>query len=97
MAKHAKGGQLQAMGAVALLASFMFFFVWWTGTRQDRGAFGGKVWWNWTRPIHSLMLGIFAVLALSGSSDSWRVLVADAALGLGFFAGNKLHSMSIGL
>ncbi len=59
------------MGLVALIASVLFFFVWLSGSRQDRGFFGGKVWWNWTRPVHAAMLGLFAVSALQGNPGSW--------------------------
>lgn len=77
------------MGWFAFIPALMFFIVWLTGTRQDKGAFGGPVWWNWTRPIHALFILLFAVSAVQGNTEAWKFLAADTALGLGFFTANR--------
>ncbi len=89
-AKQASPDTLVKMGHFAFIPALMFFLVFLTNTRQDKGAFGGKVWWNWTRPVHALFILLFAITASRGSRDSWRYLGIDTALGLGFFTVHRL-------
>ena len=89
-AKEASPETLIRMGQFAFIPALLFFVVWLTDTRQDKGAFGGPVWWNWTRPIHALFILLFAITASSGSRESWKYLATDTALGLGFFTAHRV-------
>ena len=74
---------LKPMGVIAIGISVGFMYIWMNDLRKTGPeVFGDAIWWNSLRPIHSLLWGLFAVLALSGSSDAWKVLLADVTLGL---------------
>ena len=81
------------MGILAFIPAILFFVVWLTNSRMDKGAFGGPVWWHNTRLVHSIMILLFAISATIGNSDSWQYLAADATLGLGFFTAHKTGYM----
>ena len=49
------------------------------------GFFGGEVWWQNYRIIHSFNFGLFSLLAFCKNPNSWIVLFIDAWLGLIFF------------
>ena len=44
--------------------------------------FGGKIWWNNLRPIHSLLYFLFAYNAINGNRNAWQFLLADVIIGL---------------
>ncbi len=62
--------------AVAMMAIY-FFDLRPVGTEA-----GGRIWWNAIRPLHAILYFLFSYLALTGSSEAWKVLVADVVLGL---------------
>jgi hypothetical protein len=77
---------LRLMGAVALLPvlgwiSILFFHPRDTGLE----VFGDEIWWKHLRPIHTLLWGFFAYLALQGNRHAWMVLAVDTLVGLGAF------------
>ncbi len=72
-------------GRFAFIPALMFLIVWLTGTRNETGAFGGKGWWYWNRPIHGIVLLLFAFAASSGYSKSWLILAFDSVLAAAFY------------
>lgn len=46
------------------------------------GAFGQKAWWNYMRPIHSMLYLIFAILAIQKNKNAYIVPLLDTILGL---------------
>ena len=84
--------QLKWMGYIAVIIGIMFIIVWATKSRNVKGAFGGNVWWGNLRPVHGILYIIFALNAINGSRGSYKVLLADAGLGLASFINNKTMS-----
>jgi hypothetical protein len=86
IAKVSTQQHLQYMGIVALMISFGFAFIYTMGLRKtgiEMG--GGKIWWNYLRPFHALMYGLFGICALNKCKNSWILLLIDTLVGL--FAG----------
>jgi hypothetical protein len=77
---------LRMMGALSLIPVIGWFYLIFIGER-DTGpeVFGGRIWWGSLRPIHMLLWGFFAYLALSCHPSAWVVLAVDTAFGLGAF------------
>lgn len=74
---------LPALGALALLPALGFAILYAFDLRKTGPeVFGGAIWWNSLRPLHALLWGTFAVLALRHSPHAWKVLLADTLLGL---------------
>jgi hypothetical protein len=74
---------LMYMGYLALLPAIGFFYLFLTGSRQTGAeVFGGKIWWNDLRPIHSILYGLFAYLAITKNKNAWKVLLIDVLIGL---------------
>lgn len=48
---------------------------------------GAPIWWNWLRPVHALLWGLFAYFAWIGrSSVAWKLLFVDICVGtISFF------------
>ncbi len=64
LAKSASPLTLQIMGIIALISALLFLNVWISGSRNDKGVFGGDVWWKNHRLVHSGILLLFAINAL---------------------------------
>ena len=47
--------------------------------------FGGRIWWQKLRPLHTLLWAGFAYYAISGFSSSYRFLAIDTMIGLSAF------------
>lgn len=74
---------LPLMGGIALLPAAAFLVLFSTGWRTTGPeVFGDRIWWNALRPLHAILLAIFAYLALRRSPSAWKVLLFDAMLGL---------------
>lgn len=82
---------LRVMGVIAMIASLSFFIVWAGKTRNKKGFFGGDVWWQDYRILHSALLMIFAVNAIDARKDSWKWLALDTAIGAGLFLHHKIQ------
>ena len=76
-ARSATQQQLKLAGAFSFIPAILFILVFVVSaqsskanrsvfSRADKGAFGGPVWWQWTRPIHGLILLMFAITASTG-------------------------------
>lgn len=73
----------RVLAAFALLFALGFVYRFATYDEAQRGAAGGKVWWNAWRPVHALLFGAYGVLVLADLGDAapWFIVV-DALLGV---------------
>ena len=70
------------MGIMAVCISFGFMYIWVNGLRKTGiETLGEKIWWNDLRPLHSILWGIFAVMAFQGNQNAWMVLLLDVTIG----------------
>lgn len=77
---------LPLLGALALLPAVGFMYIYLTGSRQTGPeTMGAPIWWNTLRPIHALLWGLFAVLALFGVHRAWLILALDVVFGTAMF------------
>lgn len=86
LAAYASPFYLRLLGAVGLLPVLGWFLILFF-TPRDTGleVFGDEIWWKHLRPIHMLLWGFFAYLALQGNRKAWVVLAVDTVFGLGAF------------
>ena len=83
LAKNARKQNLKYMGYLALLPAIGFLYIYLTGSRKTGAeVFGGKIWWNNLRPIHSLLYFLFAYNAINGNPSAWVFLLIDVIFGL---------------
>ena len=77
---------LRVMGVIALFPVLGWFYFIFIGTR-DRGIelFNELIWWKDLRPLHMLLWGFFAYLAITGNHKAWIVLLIDSFIGLSAF------------
>jgi hypothetical protein len=73
-----KPGQI-VLGVICTLIgiSFAFQFANFDPTRSNQGQFGGPVWWNDMRLVHSVTYILFGLLAFMGVQEAWIVLMLD--------------------
>ena len=82
LAKNLSIKYLKYMGYLALLPAFGFIYIYLTGTRNTGAeVFGEKIWWNYLRPIHSLLYFLFAFNAINGNPNAWIFLLIDVIVG----------------
>jgi hypothetical protein len=87
LAYHASCHWLRLLGGLALIPVIGWFYIIFIG-RRDTGleVFGDNIWWNNLRPVHMLLWGFFAYLALVQCHPfSWVPLAVDTVLGLTSF------------
>ena len=83
VAKNAGPKYLPLLGYLALLPAIGFMYIYLTGSRQTGAeVFGGKIWWNYLRPLHSLLYLLFAYNAIIGNNKAWMYLLVDVIIGL---------------
>ena len=83
IAKNAGPKYLPLLGYLALLPAIGFMYIYLTGSRQTGAeVFGGKIWWNYLRPLHSLLYFLFAYNAIIGNNKAWIYLLVDVIFGL---------------
>ena len=87
IAKYIDVKYLPVMAIFTSIISLGFFITYWNNS-SDTGFFGGVIWWNNYRLIHSFTFGLFSILAFSKYTNSWLVLLADVCIGLLFFIHN---------
>ena len=62
----------------AASAGFTYLYI----TKQrKRGAFGQKIWWDFLRPIHAVLLFISGVILSLKVKETYLILFADAFVG----------------
>lgn len=72
---------LPILGALAIIPAFRFIYIYLSGSNPRGMIFKEKAWWNDLRPLHGVMYGLFAVMALAQYRHAWLVLLADAFIG----------------
>lgn len=83
IAKNVSTSILRLMGYIAILPAVGFIYIFATGSRQTGAeVMGGKIWWNFLRPVHALLYVLFAYNAINGHSYAWTFLLADVLLGV---------------
>jgi len=85
-AAYASLSTLYMMGILALIPVLGWLNIMLFGER-DTGpeVFGGKIWWQNLRPVHTLLWAGFAYGAISGFRSAYQLLAIDTAFGLGAF------------
>jgi hypothetical protein len=85
-AAYASVSTLHIMGILALIPVLGWLNIMLFGER-DTGpeVFGGKIWWQNLRLVHTLLWAGFAYGAISGFRSAYRLLAIDTAFGLGAF------------
>ena len=80
LAKQIDPSYLPYMGFIALFPAFGFLFIFLTGSRKTGLEVGGdKIWWNYLRPLHSLLYFLFAYNAILKNPNSWQFLAIDVS------------------
>ena len=83
IAKYINIQYLKYLGYLALVPAIGFMYIFISGTRNTGAeVFGGKIWWNNLRPIHSILYFLFAYNAIIGNKNAWIYLLADVLVGL---------------
>lgn len=86
IAKNAPLPWLKILGVIALFPAFGFSYLFLSGARQGKGAFGESIWWESLRPIHAVLYFLFALFAITGKREAWVFLLLDIVIGAtGFF------------
>ena len=87
IAKYLSPKHLTYMGYLMLLPAIGFAAIYLTNSRKTGPeVFGGKIWWNYIRPFHSLLYFTFAYNAIAlHNKNSWIYLFADVILGISAF------------
>ena len=86
IAKNINTIYLKYLGYLALLPAIGFMYIFLTDSRKTGAeTFGDKIWWNYARPIHSILYFLFAYNAITGNKQSWIYLLIDVLLGLTLF------------
>ena len=83
IAKNIGQKYLPLLGYLALFPAIGFIYIYITGSRKTGAeVFGGKIWWNDLRPLHSLLYFLFAYNAIIGNTKAWMYLLVDVIIGL---------------
>ena len=87
LAKTAGPDKLKTMGRIALIPAVGFMVIY-VGKLRRTGAevAGEAIWWDRLRPLHALLWGGFAALALRGHRGAWKLLALDTLIGAGAWA-----------
>lgn len=86
IAKNINVEYLPYLGYIALLPAIGMLYIYISGSRDYGVEAGGKIWWNSMRPIHSLLLFLFAYNAIIKNKDvAWKIILLDTIIGLGAF------------
>ena len=82
---------LKPLGVLALMISIGFMYIYLTGSRKTGIEVDGElIWWNDLRPIHSILYGTFAFMALNENPHAWKVLLLDTSIGFTAWSVHKL-------
>jgi hypothetical protein len=82
IAKYINTEYLKYAGYLALIPAIGFMVIYLKGVgKTDVGVFGGKIWWNNLRPIHSILYLLFAYSAIMGNTNAWLYLLVDVLIG----------------
>ena len=83
LAKYISPNYLPYLGYISLIIAIGFASIYLTNSRKTGPeVFGGQIWWNYLRPVHSLLYFLFAYNAIIGNKQSWIFLLSDVVIGL---------------
>lgn len=84
LAKTTNEANLRLMSYAAIIISFGFMFLYFSGMRKTGPeVFGDKIWWNDLRPIHGLLYFLFAYSVFTRNFEgAWKFLAVDVTIGL---------------
>ena len=92
LTKNMSNNNLKMAGYVALIPAIAFLYLYLIPNSDFRTKSDAqlewadkKVWWNYLRPIHGILWLIFAIMAINGHHDAWKILFLDTTLGLVMF------------
>lgn len=82
-AAYASVSALHIMGILALIPVVGWLNIMFFGER-DTGpeVFGGRIWWQNLRPVHTLLWAGFVYGAIRGITTAYRLLAIDTFVGL---------------
>jgi hypothetical protein len=83
---------LRPLGFMALVIAFGFMYIYMNGLRKTGAeVFGERIWWNDLRPVHSLLWGTFAYMAINNMHEhAWKVLLLDVSIGFTAYVHHRL-------
>lgn len=97
LAKNIETKYLPYLGYLAILPAFGLTYIFLTNSRQTGvEVFGEKIWWNYLRPIHAFLYGLFAYNAIMKNTNAWVYLLIDVTVGF-FFTLHKRWNVIVGL
>lgn len=77
---------LRILGFIGLFLSIGVAWIYVNGLRKvGFEIFGDAIWWNYLRPIHSVLYAVFAYYAIRGNTNAWKWLALDLAIGITAF------------
>jgi len=83
MAAFANTSTLQLLGVLALFPVIGWLYIMFVGERNTGPeVFGGRIWWQRLRPVHTLLWTGFAYRAIHGIHSAYRLLAIDTVIGL---------------
>jgi hypothetical protein len=86
IAKTVNPKWLPYLGALALLPVLGWLYILFVKQRTTGPeVFGGRIWWNWLRPIHIILYTLFALYAFNQNGNAYLFLVVDVLIGLAAF------------
>ena len=84
--------QLPVLGRLAIFPAIGFMLIYIFKLRQTGPEVSGElIWWDELRPLHALLWGTFAYLALKSNLNAWKVLMTDTMVGFFSFV---IHYMT---
>jgi len=94
-AKNASEEVLNNMGKLAIIPAVGIIYIYIFGSKTADGqlSWAGEdnVWWNSLRPIHGIIYALFAIMAIKGNTNAYKMLQLDSIVGLIAFI-NYLYS-----
>jgi len=89
-AKEIDVAYLPYLGYLALIPAMGMLYIYLSGSREYGMEAGGKIWWNHLRPLHSLVLFLFAYTAIrQHKSIAWKFLLLDVIIGFLAFVNHR--------
>jgi hypothetical protein len=71
---------LPFLGYMAIVPAFGFLYNY-LFSHRTKGFAGGKIWWNYLRPVHSVLYATFAYYAIQKNTNSFKLLLLDLIIG----------------
>lgn len=61
---------------------FIISYINFNPVKKNKGAFGGKIWWNDMRAVHGCIYLLFSLFAIKKNINAWKILIADVIVGI---------------